>query len=100
MGERPFRMILIDTYLHLEGTKGQTPAKVAIGCYSPNGAEEYLYFRGKLQVASFISGNSRPTDRGTIFFKVVKDGELVADTYTGTVHFWMNLILARNMQWN
>lgn len=81
-----------DTYLHLEGTKGQTPAKVVIGCYSSSGVEEYLDFWGKWGIACFISGNSHPVNRGTIFFKVVNDEELIADTYTGTVHFSMMLI--------
>ena len=76
-----------DGYLHLAGTKGQTPAKVAIGYYQSNGTAEYINNAGIWCVAEFVSGNIRPISGGVLFMRVTNDTELLADTYTGTVHF-------------
>ena len=80
-----------DKYVHLEGTKGQTPAKALIGCYFQNGRAEYLNFWGQWGVATFESGNVLPVNGGTLFFEIVNDKELIADTYTGMVHFIFRL---------
>ena len=80
-----------DKYVHLEGTKGQAPAKVLIGCYFQNGRAEYLDFWEQWGVATFESGNIRPVSGGTLFFEIVNDKELIADTYTGRVHFVFRL---------
>lgn len=79
-----------DKYVHLDGTKGQTPAKVLIGCYY-NGRVDYLNFWGQWGVATFESGKNLPASGGTIFFEIVNDKELIADTYTGRVHFIFRL---------
>lgn len=80
------------SYLYFEGTKGQSIAKVAIGHYSYSGEREYLNPMGLSLVAAFDGSNIHPIEGGTIFFEVMNEGELIADTYTGTVHFSLRLI--------
>lgn len=81
-----------DLFLHLNGTKGQTPAKVSVGYYNAWGNVEYIDFNtGTCQVAQFESGNNHPVWCGTLYFNLENESELIADTYTGTVHFLMSV---------
>lgn len=85
------RTLADDGYLHLQGTNTVDVAKVAIGYYNSVGNPTYIDNSGIWEVGIFESGNIRPVRWGTIFFDVVNDSELAADTYTGTVYFVLNI---------
>jgi hypothetical protein len=80
-----------DGYLHLQGTQGQSPAKVAIGYYTNSNYVEYVNASGYFEVALFSAGDVHPTQYGTLFFELKNEQELIADTYTGTIFFSMRV---------
>ena len=87
------KLIHDGSYLYLRGAKEQSIAKVAIGHYSSySGEREYINPMVLSLVATFNGNSIHPLEGGTIFFEIVNEGELIADTYTGTVYFSLSLI--------
>lgn len=85
------RTLADDGYLHLQGTNTDDVAKVVVGYYNSVGNPEHINNSGIWEIGVFESGNIRPVRYGTIFFDVVNDSELAADTYTGTVYFVLHV---------
>ena len=85
------RTIESDGYLHLQGTNTDDVAKVVVGYYNSAGKPTHINNSGIWQVGVFESGNIRPVRYGTIYFNVVNESELAADTYTGTVYFVLDV---------
>ena len=85
------RTLADDGYLHLQGTNTDDVAKVVVGYYNSAGKPTHINNSGIWQVGIFESGNIRPVRYGTIYFNVVNDSELAADTYTGTVYFVLDV---------
>ena len=85
------RTLADDYYLHLRGTNTDDIAKVAVGYYNSAGKPTRINNSGIWEVGVFESGNIRPVRYGTIYFNVINESELAADTYTGTVYFVLNV---------
>ena len=81
------RTLADDYYLHLQGTNTDDVAKVAVGYYNSAGNPTRIDNSGIWEVGIFESGNIRPVQWGTLYFDVLNESELAADTYTGTVYF-------------
>ncbi len=81
-----------DGFLYLEGTQGQEPAKVTMGYYSKSGKPIKIGNSGVYEVASFKSGDNHPASNGTMFFNIIDEDSLIADTYAGRVYFTLRVI--------
>lgn len=99
LGENQTLSVLVDAdmtladdgFLHLEGTKGQEPAKVSIGYYNSAGNPVKIDNAGMYGAATFKSGNNHPASNGTMFFDIIDEDALIADTYTGRVYFTLRV---------
>jgi len=80
-----------DGFLHLKGTKGQADALVIVNRYDHNGSYMAVTQQSMPKVATFAPGNIRPIQYGTLFFSVIDEEQLPADTYTGCIYF--NIVL-------
>lgn len=80
-----------DGLLHLKGTKGQADALVIVNRYDRDGSYMAVTQQSMPKVAAFAPGNIRPVQYGTLFFSVIDEEQLPADTYTGRLYF--NIVL-------
>ncbi len=80
-----------DGFLHLAGTQNQSPAKVSVGYYNTAGNTYKIGSSGVYEVATFKSGNNHPASNGTMFFDIIDEDALIADTYTGRVYFTLRV---------
>lgn len=85
------RTLADDYYLHLQGTNTDDVATVSVGYYNSAGKPTRINNSGIWEVGVFESGNIRPVRYGTIYFNVINESELAADTYTGTVYFVLRI---------
>lgn len=76
-----------DGLLHLTGTKGQADALVIVNRYDRDGSYMAVTQQSMPKVAVFEPGNIRPAQYGTLFFSVIDEEQLPADTYTGRIYF-------------
>lgn len=77
--------------LHLSGTKGQADALVIVNRYDRDGSYMSITPNASPTVAIFEPGNIRPVQYGTLFFSVIDEEQLPADTYTGRIYFHIAL---------
>lgn len=80
-----------DGLLHLRGTNGQADALVIVNRYDRDGSYMAVTQQSMPKVATFAPGNIRPAQYGTLFFRVIDEEQLPADTYTGRLYF--NIVL-------
>ena len=75
-----------DGLLHLTGTKGHD-ALVIVNRYDRDVSYMAVTQQSMPKVAVFEPENIRPVQYGTLFFSVIDEEQLPADTYTGRIYF-------------
>lgn len=81
-----------DGFLHLSGTKGQPDALAKVIRYNDDGSFENIASESFPKVAVFDSESNFPIEYGTLSFDVVDRDGLIADTYTGRVCFYLEIV--------
>lgn len=81
-----------DKYFHLSGTKGQSDALAKIFRYATDGS--FMNITGETfpKVAAFDCTNRFPIEYGTLCFEILDRDSLIADTYTGRVCFYLEIV--------
>ena len=81
-----------DGFLHLSGTKGQPDALAKVIRYNTDGSFENIASEAFPKVAAFDRESNFPIEYGTLNFDIVDRESLIADTYTGKVCFYLEIV--------
>ncbi len=81
-----------DGYLHLSGTKGQSDALVKIFRYATDGSFMNITGEAFPKVAAFDRTQKFPIEYGTMTYEIVNRDSLIADTYTGKIYFYLEIV--------
>ena len=81
-----------DGFLHLSGTKGQPDALAKVIRYNTDGSFENIASEAFPKVAAFDRESNFPIEYGTLNFDIVDRESLIADTYTGRVCFYLEIV--------
>ena len=81
-----------DGLFHLVGTKGQPDALAKIFRYATDGSFENITEETFPKVAAFDCNGNFPIEYGTLSIGVLDEESLIADTYTGRLCFYLEIV--------
>lgn len=84
--------VIEDSYIKLDSATGDSFAKVHVNRSNLDGSDAGMIYQTDSTAAVFTGTSLQPTQYGILYLNLYKPGTIAPGTYTGTLHFTIELV--------